>query len=169
MKIMELVEIVLYISAYIKTIILLMIIVFYFWQRKTITNLENMKKIFSYFILLVILFMFVNVINTAAINHYGKELYTSKINERDSLQFINNVNNNIINVRIDSLLGKKNDDRLMDSIYAENIRNEKISVLELLPYIKKTREMTEYNSKRIDSNKDNIYKTQTIIQQNSNK
>lgn len=169
MKIMELVEIVLYISAYIKTIILLMIIVFYFWQRKTITNLENMKKIFSYLILLVILFMFVNVINTAAINHYGKNLYTTKSKFQDSLQFINNVNNNITNMRIDSLIGKKVDEHLIDSIYAENIKNEKISVLELLPYIKKTREMTEYNSKRIDSNKDNIYKTQTIIQQNSNK
>lgn len=169
MRIMELIEIVLYISAYLKTIILLMIVVFYFRQKKAITSLENMKKIFSYFILLVILFMFVNVINTAAINHYGKKLYTSKIDERDSLQFINNVNNNITNTRIDSLLGKKIDDRLMDSIYAENIRNEKISVLELLPYVKRTREMTEYNSKRIDSNKDNIYKTQIIIQQNSNK
>ena len=166
---MELIEIVLYISAYIKTIILLMIVVFYFRQKKAITSLENMKKIFSYFILLVILFMFVNVINTAAINHYGKELYTSKSIFQDSLQFRNTVNNDITNTRIDSLLGKKIDDRLMDSIYSENIKNEKISVLELLPYVKRTREMTEYNSKRIDSNKDNIYKTQTIIQQNSNK
>ena len=166
---MELIEIVLYMSAYIKTVILLMIIVFYFRQRKAIITLKNMKKLFSYFILLVILFMIVNVINTAAINHYGKILYTDKNNYQDSIYFRNVINNDITNNRIDSLLGKKIDDRLMDSIYSSNMKNEKISVLELLPYVKRTREMTEYNSKRIDSNKDNIYKTQVVIQQNLNK